>query len=293
VWSRVFIRVYASLACDQPRKEQAMVAKVANDDVAEYLAEIRDQVCSRCVERPPGGPPCAPLGKDCGIELHLPQLIDSIHAVNSRWIPPYLDHNRHEICEKCALLHSSVCPCPMDYLASLVVEAVETVDQRHENREQERPFVADPTNEFPDEIEQIRAAFAEGRGTWTRCDWPTHFGHTGLDLNGMTWIEAEAMAEKTRGTVEAADWRAAATWLTTIQKRAAQAEVEASAAVDAASAGEWSGAKRHAEHAWLLEFTTGRPLRRMAPPAWLRLRQAIVNACNALRLEALDVQGQD
>ena len=37
----------------------------------EYLAEIRKQVCSRCVERPPGGPPCAPLGKQCGVEMHL------------------------------------------------------------------------------------------------------------------------------------------------------------------------------------------------------------------------------
>jgi hypothetical protein len=181
----------------------------------------------------------------------------------------------------------------MDYLASLVVEAVETVDRRHEIHEQKRHFAVDPTNKCPDEIEQIRVAFAQGRGTWTRCDWPTHFGNAGLNLNGLTWIEAEAMAEKIRGTVEEADWRAAASWLTTIQKRAAQAEVEASAAVDAASAGEWSAAKRHAEHAWLLEFTTGRPLRRMAPPAWLRLRQAIVNAYNAFRLEAFDVQGQD
>jgi hypothetical protein len=181
----------------------------------------------------------------------------------------------------------------MDYLASLVVEAVETVDQRHETRDQERPFVPVPTNESSDEMEEIRAAFAQGRGTWTRCDWPTHFGNTALNLNGLTWIEADAMAEKTRGTVAAADWKAAASWLTKIQKRAAQAEAEASAAVDAASAGEWSAAKRHAEHAWLLEITTGRPLRRMAPAAWLRLRQAIVNACNAHRLEAFDVQAQD
>ena len=32
---------------------------VAECELAEYLDEIRREVCSRCVERPPGGPPCA------------------------------------------------------------------------------------------------------------------------------------------------------------------------------------------------------------------------------------------
>jgi hypothetical protein len=51
---------------------------VAQAELAEYLAEIRASVCSRCVERPPGGPPCKPLGNDCGVEMHLAELIDSI-----------------------------------------------------------------------------------------------------------------------------------------------------------------------------------------------------------------------
>jgi hypothetical protein len=102
----------------------------------EYLDEIRKQVCPHCVERPPGGPPCAPLGKPCGIELHLPDLIDVIHEVGSPLIEPYLNQNRKEICEGCAFHHGSNCPCPMDYLAVLLVEAVETVDRRREQREQ-------------------------------------------------------------------------------------------------------------------------------------------------------------
>jgi hypothetical protein len=99
--------------------------------VAEYLQEIRKQVCSVCVERPPGGPPCAPLGKECGIEMHLPQLIESVHTQRSASIAPYLAHNREAICEKCILHHGSQCPCPMDYLSVLVVQAIETVDQRY------------------------------------------------------------------------------------------------------------------------------------------------------------------
>ena len=107
---------------------------VTEAETSEYLDEIRREVCSRCVERPPGGPPCAPLGKDCGIELHLPELIESIRQVHSPGIAPYLDHNRAGICSHCAFLHSSICPCPMDYLSVLLVEAVETVDQRRKLR---------------------------------------------------------------------------------------------------------------------------------------------------------------
>jgi hypothetical protein len=107
---------------------------VAEADRAEYLEEIRREVCSHCVERPPGGPPCAPLGKQCGIEIHLPKLIDAVHEVRSASIEPYLCNNRHKICEHCTYLHSSICPCPMDYLSVLLVQAVEAVDQRRKER---------------------------------------------------------------------------------------------------------------------------------------------------------------
>ena len=113
----------------QSRRRLVMVAEA---ELADYLDEIRREVCSRCVERPPGGPPCAPLGKECGIEMHLPELIDAIHEVRSDSIVPYVLNNRHKICEHCTLLHSTVCPCPMDYLAVLLVQAVESVDRRQE-----------------------------------------------------------------------------------------------------------------------------------------------------------------
>jgi hypothetical protein len=103
---------------------------LTEDEIAEYLDEIRREVCTRCVERPPGGPPCAPLGKECGVELHLPELIERVREVQSNSIVPYLLNNRHKICEHCANLHGSNCPCPMDYLSVLLVQAVEAVDRR-------------------------------------------------------------------------------------------------------------------------------------------------------------------
>jgi len=63
--------------------------------------------------------------------MHLPEIIDSIHQVKSDLIEPYLETNRKRVCGGCALLQSSICPCPMDFLAVLLVEAVETVDDRH------------------------------------------------------------------------------------------------------------------------------------------------------------------
>jgi hypothetical protein len=107
---------------------------LTQERLAEYLEEIRQHVCRRCVERPPGGPPCVPQGKECGVELHLSELVDAIHEKRSDWIGPYLDNNRHKVCEQCALHHGPSCPCPMDYLAVLVVEAVEAVDERHRIR---------------------------------------------------------------------------------------------------------------------------------------------------------------
>jgi hypothetical protein len=103
---------------------------VSECELSEYLDEIRKQVCTRCVERPPGGPPCAPLGKQCGVELHLAEIIESVHRVRSDSIEPYLERNRKHICEKCSFLHETFCPCPMDYLSVLLVEAVEAVDRR-------------------------------------------------------------------------------------------------------------------------------------------------------------------
>src|SRR5271166_2362581 len=99
---------------------------------AEYLAEIRTQICANCVERPAGGPPCEPQGKMCGVEQHLPELIEAIHSAFSGSIGPYFESKQRQVCDHCSFQHSRFCPCPMDYLLVLVVEAVEAVDARHE-----------------------------------------------------------------------------------------------------------------------------------------------------------------
>lgn len=269
---------------------------ITETEQAEYLEEIRQHVCSRCVERPPGGPPCEALGKVCGVELHLPQLIESVHQVHSPLMRPYLEQNRNTICSACEFLHMSVCPCPMDSLAMLVVEAIETVDQRwqetrnsvvrvltqgsrrslaRQRAEEGRDLAKGQKDKSVEDLEAVCRAYEKGVGTWTGCDWPTSVGKSGLDLNGWTAAEADGMYMETMDTTQKEDWRVAARWLAVIERRAHEAEKKAAAAVEAAGAARWEEALHNAELAASLEFSTGRVLRHGFPVAWQSLREEI------------------
>lgn len=96
----------------------------------EYLAELREHVCSRCIQRAPGSPPCAPHGKPCGIEAHLAQLVQLCRTTDSSQMADYIDELHDVICPSCEFKDSAACPCPLDYLLQLAVEAVERVDRR-------------------------------------------------------------------------------------------------------------------------------------------------------------------
>jgi hypothetical protein len=211
----------------------------------------------------------------CGVELHLENLIDSIHEVRSNCIQPYLDHNRHDICAKCAFLHSSVCPCPMDYLSLLVVQAVESVDERR--RQRGETLHAEPVAEEVT-LEEIRELFRQASGSWTGCDWSNWMGKSAVDLEGWTATQAAAMAQEAEDPQRADDWYAASQWLAHVERYAQLAEVHAAQAVMAAEEGRWHDALTRATWAWSLEFSTGRPLRHAPPQAWQRLRDRIAAA---------------
>jgi hypothetical protein len=95
-----------------------------------YLAEIRERLCRHCIERPPGGPPCLPLGKRCGVESHLEELVAVAHAASSLSMEPYETRLQEDVCEYCSLRTTRDCPCPLLYLLPLAIEAVEAVDNR-------------------------------------------------------------------------------------------------------------------------------------------------------------------
>lgn len=104
------------------------------NDLDEYRDVLRSEVCSRCIERRPGAPPCGPLGKGCGIERHLPALVELCRTTNSALIDPYIEKLHDTICADCEYKDKPACPCPLDYLLQLTVEAVEKVEQRRAAR---------------------------------------------------------------------------------------------------------------------------------------------------------------
>jgi hypothetical protein len=120
------------------RKEIA--AMVSANVLPEYLAELRQQVCRRCLVRRRGCPPCHPSGVECGIELHLPRLVELCRKTHSVRLDPYQDALRQQICAECPLKDRPACPCPLQYLLPLAVEAVETVDQRRRSAAAARAF---------------------------------------------------------------------------------------------------------------------------------------------------------
>ena len=99
-------------------------------ELDEYMEAVRSQVCSHCIEKPPGGPPCDPLGKRCGIELHLAQIVEVTHAARSQTMDPYIERLHDDVCASCANRPTEQCPCPLEYLLQLAVQAIEEVDAR-------------------------------------------------------------------------------------------------------------------------------------------------------------------
>ena len=75
------------------------------------------------------------MGKQCGIELHLSEIVEVCHAARGKAIDPYIERFHEEVCSHCANQPTYQCPCPLDYLLVLAMEAIEAVDRR--NAEQE------------------------------------------------------------------------------------------------------------------------------------------------------------
>ena len=130
ILSRLISRVVPCELIRSARHPRRRSMDIPEDRLERYMAEVRQQVCSRCIERSPGTPPCAPQGKQCGIELHLAQIVQVCHAARGRSIEPYVQRFHDDVCTHCVGQTTGDCPCPLDYLLLLAVEAIEEVDRR-------------------------------------------------------------------------------------------------------------------------------------------------------------------
>ena len=117
-------------------------------------------------------------------------------------------------------------------------------------------------------LDPAERAYEAGRGAWTGCDWPTSFGQTGLDLNGITAHQALLMSRATAGE-EASDWREAVNWLRLVEADAEAAEEAARWAVAHAARGDLAAAAREARSACDLEA------RYHPVPVWADLREVL------------------
>ena len=104
---------------------------IERDHLDEYMSQIRNQVCILCIKRRPEAPPCAPHGKRCGIELHLPEIVELTHSISDQTMDPYIERFHDDLCSHCANRTTDQCPCPLETLLQLAVEAIESVDERY------------------------------------------------------------------------------------------------------------------------------------------------------------------
>jgi hypothetical protein len=70
------------------------------------------------------------LGKQCGVELHLPLFLEAVHEVESPLIELYPDNIHRRVSSPCGRRDGDGCPCPVDYLLVRLVQAIEMVDRR-------------------------------------------------------------------------------------------------------------------------------------------------------------------
>lgn len=105
----------------------------------------------------------------------------------------------------------------------------------------------------------IIVAFLQGAGKWTGCSWPTRFGNSALNLDGLKASQARLMARSTAGA-ERAEWVAATRFLEEVERDAREAEEEACLAADLAILGQFDSAVQHMQRACSLEskYGTGR-----------------------------------
>jgi hypothetical protein len=118
---------------------------------------------------------------------------------------------------------------------------------------------------------EYSSTYLQNTGKWYGCDWPTAFGVNKLDLKGLRPAQATLLARATSGS-EGADWRAAAEWLTQVERDAKQAEAKAAKAAELAEAGRLTEALRLAEEACVIEG------RYHASLVWQPLCKAIATA---------------
>jgi hypothetical protein len=136
---------------------------------AEYLAEVREQVCSHCPETTsdrPFGLRC----RHCGVELQLPQCVESIHDAGDELSELDPAPRRRLVCARCGCLDGGICPCPAGSLTALLIRAIRTVDERRAQRDLLQRRLSMETRPHRVPIADMIRAYEAATGDCVCCD---------------------------------------------------------------------------------------------------------------------------
>jgi len=137
---------------------------------AEYLAEVREQVCERCPQRVLSQPPFRPQCRRCGVELQLPQLVMSICEAGDELSEFDPSPDRLKVCAQCVCQGRGDCPCPAGLLPALLVRAVKAVEERRRQRGLVLRWLARQPRRRPAPVAQLVEAYEAATGTCVGCD---------------------------------------------------------------------------------------------------------------------------
>ena len=98
----------------------------------EYLSALEQRICAKCIDGDgSGGCRIAPE-HECAIRAHFPQIIESVNAVFSPSVEPYVEQLRRRVCAVCTSQTSAgTCrlreetECALDRYFPLIVQVIE------------------------------------------------------------------------------------------------------------------------------------------------------------------------
>ena len=103
-----------------------------------YKEAIRKRVCAHCVDFGADGQCKLSGDRQCGVEIYLDKIVETIHSVKSSRLQDYISALRQDVCSQCKNQNPdgtcrlrSEAECGLDRYFEIVVEAIEEVDRQN------------------------------------------------------------------------------------------------------------------------------------------------------------------
>ncbi len=98
----------------------------------EYLSALEQRICAKCVDGDGSGQCLIAPGRECALRSRFPQIIETVNAVFSQSVEPYVDELRKRVCALCTeQTPEGTCAlrdeteCALDRYFPLIVQVIE------------------------------------------------------------------------------------------------------------------------------------------------------------------------